>query len=153
LLSALPAGRTQGRFLPAFVLPKRLINQCLRRLSFRCWLQHIPVREVNLNPILQKKRFVVLGLIVLSMVTGCALTHPTKPFQPPKTHRWDLSEEPPAPPPLSLPAGPLDLPQAIRIALANNPDIAAAGWDEKSAQARYDAAFGERLPSLKAVGG
>ena len=106
-----------------------------------------------MNPTLQKKRFVVFALIFLSMATGCALTHPTDPFRPPAIHRWNISEQPPAPPPLSLPAGPLDLPQSIRIALANNPDIAAAGWDEKSAQAQYDTAFGERLPSLKAVGG
>jgi outer membrane protein TolC len=106
-----------------------------------------------LNPILQRKRLVALAVIFLSMATGCALTHPTDPFRPPAIHRWNVSEQPPAPPPLSLPAGPLDLPQSIRIALANNPDIAAAGWDEKSAQAQYDTAFGERLPSLKAVGG
>jgi len=106
-----------------------------------------------LNPILHGKRLVALAVIFLSVATGCALTHPTDPFRPPAIHRWDLSKEPPAPAPLALPAGPLDLPQAIRIALANNPDIAAGGWDEKSAQAQYDAAFGERLPSLKAVGG
>jgi outer membrane protein len=108
---------------------------------------------VHLNSILQRNLPVALAVIFLSMATGCALTHPTEPFRPPTVHRWDFSEEPPAPAPLALPAGPLDLPQAIRIALANNPDIAAVGWDEKSAQAQYDAAFGERLPSLKAVGG
>ena len=106
-----------------------------------------------MNPTLQKKRFVVFALIFLSMATGCALTHPTDPFRPPTIHRWDFSKEPSTPLPLALPVGPLDLPQAIRIALANNPDIAAGGWDEKSTQAQYDAAFGERLPSLKAVGG
>lgn len=106
-----------------------------------------------MNPILQIKLPIALAVIFLSMATGCALTHPTDPFRPPTIHRWDFSKEPSTPPPLALPDGPLDLPQAVRIALANNPDIGAAGWDEKSAQARYDAALGERLPSLKAVGG
>jgi TolC family type I secretion outer membrane protein len=65
-----------------------------------------------------------------------------------------LTSERPAGLPLAKqPEGPLDLPQAIEVALANNPDIAAAGWDVEAAQAQRDLAFGEMLPSLRAVGG
>lgn len=106
-----------------------------------------------MNPTLQKNGSIVFALIFLSMSTGCALTHPTVASRPPTIQRWGLSEPAPGPTPPALPAGPLDLQRAIRLALANNPDIAAAGWDEQAAQARYDAAFGERLPALKAVGG
>ena len=56
-------------------------------------------------------------------------------------------------PPAKQPEGPFDLPQAIEIALANNPDIAATGWDVEAAQAQRDFAFGEMLPNLRVVGG
>lgn len=106
-----------------------------------------------MNLTLQRKRWVALSVLFFSISSGCALTHPTVASRVPTIQRWGLSEQAPATPPPALPATPLDLQQAIRIALANNPDIAAAGWDEKAAQARYDAAFGERLPALKAIGG
>jgi len=50
------------------------------------------------------------------------------------------------------PQGPLTLADAIAVALANNPDVAAANWDHRAAQARHEYASGARLPRLSAVG-
>ncbi|MBN2289501.1 MAG: TolC family protein [Candidatus Glassbacteria bacterium] len=47
----------------------------------------------------------------------------------------------------------LTLEEAIRTALANNPDLAAAKWDAVAAQARRNQAAGERLPRLSMVDG
>jgi outer membrane protein TolC len=49
--------------------------------------------------------------------------------------------------------GPIDLRQAIDIALANNPDVAAVGFDAMAAQAELDFAKAERLPNLGIAGG
>ncbi|HPC96382.1 MAG TPA: TolC family protein [Sedimentisphaerales bacterium] len=49
--------------------------------------------------------------------------------------------------------GPLTLSEAIRVALANNPELAATGYEVDAARARQDAAAGQRLPSLHAVAG
>ena len=48
--------------------------------------------------------------------------------------------------------GPLDLRQAIDIALANNPEIAATVWDVRSALSQRDVALVAMWPSLHAVG-
>ncbi len=42
--------------------------------------------------------------------------------------------------------------EAIKIALANNPELAATAYDVDAAQAQRDAVAGQRLPSLSAVG-
>jgi len=55
-------------------------------------------------------------------------------------------------PSLQPPEGPLTLTKAIDVAVANNPDVAAADWDYRAAQARHDFAWGARLPRLSAVG-
>lgn len=49
--------------------------------------------------------------------------------------------------------GPLTLSEAIHVALANNPDVAAAAWDSEAAQARHGYAMGARRPKLSVVGG
>jgi outer membrane protein TolC len=49
--------------------------------------------------------------------------------------------------------GPIDLRQAIDIALVNNPDVAAAGFDALSAQAELDFFKAERLPIFGIAGG
>jgi len=46
----------------------------------------------------------------------------------------------------------LTLQECIDLALANNPDVAARGWETAQAQAQRDAAAGKRWPSLHAVG-
>jgi outer membrane protein TolC len=52
----------------------------------------------------------------------------------------------------TLPDRPLDLQEAIRLALANNPGVAAGGWDVEAAAAQKAAAVGELFPSLHGVG-
>lgn len=48
--------------------------------------------------------------------------------------------------------GNLSLPKAVAIALENNPEVAATGYDVAAAQARKDGAWGAMLPSLSAEG-
>jgi len=47
----------------------------------------------------------------------------------------------------------MTLPEAIRVALAQNPEVAASGWDADAATARRLEAIGAVLPSLHAVSG
>lgn len=49
--------------------------------------------------------------------------------------------------------GPLTLDEAIRVAMANNPEVAATVQDVDVARAQRDVAAGEVLPRLHAVGG
>ena len=87
--------------------------------------------------------------ILAVLVAGCTTSHPLKhevggaPRSPEKpiveTHRRPAE-------------GPLTLSEAIRVALVNNPDVAAAAWDSEAAQARYDYAVGARWPRLSGVG-
>jgi outer membrane protein TolC len=97
-------------------------------------------------------RKIVITLTLFAL-TGCALALPTDPYRPVEQRIPATSARPAAPSPEKSPAGPLDLPKAIEIAIANNPQVAAAGWDEAAAQARQDQAFGARLPGLSALGG
>jgi len=67
-------------------------------------------------------------ILAAAMAPGCVLLHPTDPYRAVAPSslgasgavrpEWD-----------SLPEGPLTLAEATRIALANNPQVAAAGWD------------------------
>jgi outer membrane protein len=49
-------------------------------------------------------------------------------------------------------AGSLTLLECIDLALANNPDVAARGWETAQAQAQRDAAAGRQWPSVHALG-
>lgn len=87
-------------------------------------------------------------------VSGCVLSSPTDPYvgaasgdPASQTVRAGL------PPEVESAETPLTLSEAIRTALANNPDVAAAQWDSETAQARYDYAAGARWPRLSVVGG
>ena len=110
------------------------------------------LRGNDYSPLAVMVRWMVILLAVVAF-SGCALVRPTNPYR-------SVQMQAPVAPGRSAglsfgkqPEGPLDLSQAVEIALANNPDIAAASWDARAAHAQYDLAFGERLPSLKAVGG
>jgi len=85
------------------------------------------------------------------MLGGCTALPPTDPdpaVTTPKSETAARHIDPhPAPP-----QGPLTLTEAIEIALANNPDVAAADWDYRAAQARHDYVSGARLPRLSMVG-
>jgi outer membrane protein TolC len=93
------------------------------------------------------------ALMIIALLGGCAAAGPTDPDRPAMPREHLAAEIPPAPAPTGLPAGPLSLRRAIEIALANNPEVAARGWDATVAQARRDQAFGARLPRLGIVGG
>jgi outer membrane protein len=96
----------------------------------------------------------VCWLIVLTALTpGCALTGATHPDMGMTV--LDLRPSPACGfPSAATPVqGPITLAEAIRAALANNPGLTATSYDVDAAQARRDAAAGQRLPSLHAVGG
>lgn len=87
-------------------------------------------------------------------LSGCVLMSPTDPYRP--VNLYGPSARPGTP--TAQPAAPsanaaLDLSQAIEVALANNPEVAAVGWEAQAAQAQRDAAFGAILPSVHGVGG
>jgi len=100
------------------------------------------------------KKTMIVGLsLTVFAFSGCALVHPTNPYRTAGIQMPGASERPAGLPSAKELERPLDLPLAIEIALANNPDIAATGWDVEAAQAQHDLVFGEMLPSLRAVGG
>ncbi len=88
-------------------------------------------------------------------VSGCTLTNRTDPYaemtaneqqQQPARGYSQAKTAPPI-------QGPISLDEAIGIALANNPDVLATGWDAAAAQAELDFAKAERLPNLGIAGG
>ena len=100
------------------------------------------------------------AVMSILLVSGCALLDPsvpcTKTFQHalhdyaatsrparwPTTRRATQTEE-----------GPLTLANAIKIALHNNPDLAAAGHGVDAAEAQCDVAVGAILPKVNLEGG
>jgi len=99
-------------------------------------------------------RTVALILGLLAVLPGCALMSPTDPYRPvdlygPSARRGAATSRPAAPSVNAV----VDLSQAIEIALANNPEVAAVGWESQAAQAQRDAAFGAILPTVNVVGG
>ena len=95
----------------------------------------------------------LLILIALFALGGCASMRPTKPYPSGTSPDRDASVRTPSISHAGLPKGKIGLQQAIEIALANNPEVAAIQWDAAAAQARHDLAYGERLPRFSAVGG
>jgi outer membrane protein len=91
-------------------------------------------------------------LFAVFMLGGCTLSSPTDPHQPVAISESGVAARSVDSLSVKPPEGPLTLAGAIEIALANNPDIAAANWDYRAAQARYDFAWGSRLPRLSVVG-
>jgi outer membrane protein TolC len=93
-------------------------------------------------------------LLIVGLLGGCASMRPTDPYvsvnvRGVSSSGFDVAELK-AP---SIPKGPLTLQQAVETALANNPEVAARGWDASAALARRDQAFGARLPRAGIVGG
>ena len=93
-----------------------------------------------------------VGLV--GLVPGCVLTQPTSPYAGMATHGLprdlDGSITPAEP---EQARGPVGLAEAIAIALANNPELAATGYDAAAVDAQLDVATSQRLPSLHAVSG
>lgn len=96
-----------------------------------------------------KKTFAFIAILALG---GCAQPPATKPHRPVAAPRYKPAAQLATESEVQAPDGPLTLTEALAIALAHNPDIAAAGWDSKAARARYDYAVGARWPRLSAVG-
>ena len=92
-------------------------------------------------------------LFILLACSGCALVQPTAPYRATGNRMPSVSEGSAGPTSTEQLDGPLALSQAIEIALANNPDIAAASWDAEATIAQYDLALGELMPSVRTQGG
>jgi outer membrane protein len=95
----------------------------------------------------------ITTLLLFLALGGCAVVRPTDPYLSGRASAGGSYERTPPALPAELPEGTMTLPQAIRIALANNPEVAALGWDAAAAAARRDRAFSDRLPKLGAAGG
>lgn len=96
-----------------------------------------------------KKTFAFIALLALG---GCSRPSSTNPYRPVAMPRSAAAAQPTIQPGVGRPEGPLTLKEAIEIALAHNPDVAAADWDYEAAQRRHDYAQGARLPRFSAVG-
>jgi outer membrane protein TolC len=96
---------------------------------------------------------ILAALIICAMLCGCASTLPTDSYWPIIMRENAAAEIPAATPPASLLQSPVSLRQAIEIALANNPEVAARGWEATAAEARRDQVYEARLPRLGIVGG
>ncbi|MFW6114948.1 MAG: TolC family protein [Thermodesulfobacteriota bacterium] len=83
---------------------------------------------------------------------SCTLIQPTDPYRPVKKPLATVSAQSIEIPAAGLPEAPLDLRQAIAIALANNPDVGATSWEVAAARYRQDQVMADRLPRLSAVG-
>jgi outer membrane protein TolC len=96
---------------------------------------------------------ILLLLLIVGLLGGCASMRPTDPYasvnmRGVSSTGFDVELHTPR-----IPKDPLTLQQAVETALANNPEVAARGWDASAAQARRDQAFGARLPRVGIVGG
>lgn len=91
-------------------------------------------------------------LFAVLMLGGCTAAPPSDPSRAVVVPRPETVAPRVDSPLVSRPQGPLTLADAIAVALANNPDVAAADWDYRAAQARHEYASGARLPRLSAVG-
>lgn len=104
-----------------------------------------PIRRISLA---------ILSLTLL-MLSGCAVLSPTNPYRPVAPQlRFETHSAQPSPQTAVAPQdfGDLGLSEAVAIALDNNPEVAATGYDAVAAQARKDGAWGAMLPSLSAEG-
>jgi outer membrane protein TolC len=93
------------------------------------------------------------ALMIFALLGGCASMRPTDPYKPVDWGGRSSSASWSANQPTKIPEGTLTLQRAIEVALTNNPEVAARGWDATAAHARQEQAFGARLPRLGAVGG
>lgn len=92
-------------------------------------------------------------LLIAGLLGGCASMPQTDPYAPVNVRDVSSMGLDVETQPSRIPKDPLTLQQAIETALANNPEVAARGWDASAAQARRDQAFGARLPKVGIVSG
>lgn len=95
-------------------------------------------------------RINALWFCILSMcLSGCMLPRATDPYAEMKC----LPEGPAGDADRGGATGPLTLTKAIRVALANNPELAAGAYELDASTAQRDWTRAQRLPSVHAVGG
>ena len=98
---------------------------------------------------------VALALLTVSCIAGCAVLAPTDAYRA-IAPRYSI---PGGSPTLSANlrssqgAGEITLDLAVELAVANNPELAAAGFDVEAAKARRDAMRSALLPRISAEGG
>ena len=92
-------------------------------------------------------------LALTALAQGCVLTSPTDPYAGMARGLRQYSSGGSRSATTQPVQGPLTLGEAIRVALANNPEVTATAYDVDAALAQRDLAAGQRLPSLHAVGG
>jgi outer membrane protein len=95
-------------------------------------------------------------LFTLLSLTGCATFQPTDPYAP--VSRRTLFDSDTRPYPDRHPApvaieSPVTLDRCVEIALENNPEVAATGWEVSAAGSRLNQAQAGRWPTLSAEGG
>lgn len=91
--------------------------------------------------------------VVLAAISGCSTSEQPDSYKVVTMRASTVSEGPTDVSSAGPVQGPIDLHRAIEIALTNNPDVAAVGFDAMAAQAELDAASAERLPILAIAGG
>lgn len=101
--------------------------------------------------------FVAAMMIMAVLVSGCTLLYPTDPYAPVTRRSSALLDRPAAAFPDERTQktemhDPLTLAEAIRIALANNPEVNAVQWDIAAAESKLDAARAGQYPVLIAEG-
>lgn len=96
-------------------------------------------------------------LLALTILPGCIPVHPTDPYKPVHSSEFSILEG--SVTPRSEPAGApemgdgeLTLEQCIEIALANNPELAAIGWDVTASAVRIRQARAARQPNVSVDG-
>lgn len=99
----------------------------------------------------------IISLFILLLPAGCSLLQPTNPYAPvwakarpaalaPPTSRVHMAIKP------EHSDEPLTLDRCITIALANNPEVAATGWESAATEYRADQTRSQQWPTLSSDG-
>jgi outer membrane protein TolC len=146
------------RCVPFWLVRRRSHNQLKKRRSHNHAKRILPLALTALDKpclppkiTLMKLIFITSILAIVLAATGCVLTHPTDPYEP-VAPRFKPTTEASA---RRTPKSPsvseaLTRREAIDIALANNPGLAARRRDVSAADAREDIASSRRLPDMRA---
>lgn len=96
-----------------------------------------------------RKIYTLLAVLVFG---GCRFSSPANPYRPVAVPEAPVAAASVNAPSMEPPEGPLTLAEAITVALANNPEVAAVGWDHRAARERKEQALAERLPKFSVAG-
>lgn len=100
----------------------------------------------------------IISLFIILLLPGCSLLQPANPYTPvlakgrprvlaPPASRVHMGVKP------ELSDEPFTLNRCITIALANNPEVAATGWEGAAIEYRADQARAQQWPTLSSDGG